>query len=118
MDNALNGTTLGREARVDTVFNYLVLSLTILLGLPGNLLVCWVMYRTKTVQTANNALLVNLTANDLLKCSLDAPNLAAVCATGGEARGGAAVDLALLPAAVQPMPSAVAFSCSPWSASA
>ncbi|XP_047449965.1 5-hydroxytryptamine receptor 1-like [Mugil cephalus] len=45
------------------------------MGLPGNLWVCWVVFRTKSLQTCNNALLVSLAASDLLKCSVDTPLL-------------------------------------------
>lgn len=77
-DTFWNQTTAHNQIHVNTmflVFNCVVLSLTFLLGLPGNLLVCWVVYRTRSLQTANNALLVNLAASDLLKCSLDTPLL-------------------------------------------
>ncbi|KAM4609962.1 D(2) dopamine receptor-like [Polymixia lowei] len=73
-----NQTTAHYDAHVDTVFlvfNCVVLSLTFILGLLGNLLVCWVVYRTKSLQTSNNALLVSLAASDLLKCCVDAPLL-------------------------------------------
>ncbi|KAM3871737.1 rhodopsin-like [Diretmus argenteus] len=73
-----NETNAHHEPRVDTmflVFNCVVLTLTFALGLPGNLLVCCVVYRTKSLQTCNNALLVNLAAGDLLKCSVDTPLL-------------------------------------------
>ena len=55
------------------VFNCALLSLSFLLGVSGNLLVCWVVFRNKTLRTANNALLVNLAASDLIKCSVDTP---------------------------------------------
>lgn len=54
-------------------FNCAVLTFTLLLGLPGNLWVCWVVLRTKSLRTFNNALLVSLAASDLLKCSVDTP---------------------------------------------
>ncbi|KAJ8370313.1 hypothetical protein SKAU_G00103410 [Synaphobranchus kaupii] len=78
MDIALgkNGTTAIIGVPVNTLllsFNCLVLGFTFILGVPGNLLVCWVVYRNKSLQTANNALLVNLATNDLLKCLLDTP---------------------------------------------
>ncbi|XP_027144421.1 D(2) dopamine receptor-like [Larimichthys crocea] len=57
------------------IFNCTVLTLTLVLGLPGNLWVCWVVFRTKSLQTSNNALLVSLAASDLLKCSVDTPLL-------------------------------------------
>ncbi|XP_070695039.1 D(2) dopamine receptor-like [Pempheris klunzingeri] len=56
-------------------FNCTVLTLTLVMGLPGNLWVCWVVFRTKSLQTSNNALLVSLAASDLLKCSVDTPLL-------------------------------------------
>ncbi|XP_076596967.1 D(2) dopamine receptor-like [Chaetodon auriga] len=73
-----NQTTAGCETPVDMmffIFNCTVLTLTLILGLPGNLWVCWVVYRTKSLQTCNNALLVSLAASDLLKCSVDTPLL-------------------------------------------
>lgn len=74
----LNETTSHHETPMDTmffIFNCTVLTLTLVLGLPGNLWVCWVVFRTKSLQTFNNALLVNLAASDLLKCSVDTPLL-------------------------------------------
>ncbi|XP_041656313.1 5-hydroxytryptamine receptor 1-like [Cheilinus undulatus] len=73
-----NETTSHYETVTDTlffIFNYTVLTLTLMLGLPGNLWVCWVVFRTKSLQTCNNALLVSLAASDLLKCSVDTPLL-------------------------------------------
>ncbi|XP_075957676.1 D(4) dopamine receptor-like [Anarhichas minor] len=71
-------TTALHETRVVTmffIFNCAVLALTLVLGSPGNLWVCWVVFRTKSLQTFNNALLVSLAASDLLKCSVDTPLL-------------------------------------------
>lgn len=62
-------------AKMFFMFNFTVLTLTLVLGLPGNLWVCWVVFRTKSLRTFNNALLVSLAASDLLKCSLDTPLL-------------------------------------------
>ncbi|XP_029975528.1 D(4) dopamine receptor-like [Salarias fasciatus] len=67
-------------------FNCTVLALTLLLGLPGNLWVCWVVFRTKSMQTSNNALLVSLAASDLLKCSVDTPLLLLAFVRSGRAR--------------------------------
>lgn len=64
------------EAASDNLFfafNCAVLTFTLVLGLPGNLWVCWVVLRTRSLRTFNNALLVNLAASDLLKCSVDTP---------------------------------------------
>ncbi|KAG5837720.1 G-protein coupled receptor 84-like [Anguilla anguilla] len=71
-----NGTATIIGVPVNTLllsFNCLVLAFTFIVGVPGNLLVGLVVYRKKTLQTANNALLVNLATNDLLKCLLDTP---------------------------------------------
>ncbi|XP_023132507.1 5-hydroxytryptamine receptor 1-like [Amphiprion ocellaris] len=57
------------------IFNCTVLTLSLVLGLPGNLWVCWVVFRTKSLQNCNNALLVSLAASDLLKCAVDTPLL-------------------------------------------
>lgn len=73
-----NQTTARYDTLLDTMFfmfNCTVLSLTLVLGLPGNLWVCWVVFRTKSLRTFNNALLVSLAASDLLKCSVDTPLL-------------------------------------------
>ncbi|XP_035501959.2 D(4) dopamine receptor-like [Scophthalmus maximus] len=73
-----NGTSARSDPRADAsflLFNCAVLTLTLVLGLPGNLWVCWVVLRTKSLQTCNNALLVSLAASDLLKCSVDTPLL-------------------------------------------
>ncbi|KAM9350980.1 5-hydroxytryptamine receptor 2B-like [Symphorus nematophorus] len=73
-----NQTTAHNETLVETmffIFNCTVLTLTLVLGSPGNLWVCWVVFRTKSLQTSNNALLVSLAASDLLKCSVDTPLL-------------------------------------------
>lgn len=73
-----NQTITHRGTLVDTMFftfNCTVLSLTLILGLPGNLWVCWVVFRTKSLRTFNNALLVSLATSDLLKCSVDTPLL-------------------------------------------
>lgn len=59
--------------RLFFAFNCAVLTFTLVLGLPGNLWVCWVVLRTRSLRTFNNALLVNLAASDLLKCSVDTP---------------------------------------------
>ncbi|XP_074536875.1 D(2)-like dopamine receptor [Halichoeres trimaculatus] len=76
--HSFGNQTSHNEALVDTMFfmfNCAVLMLTLVLGLPGNLWVCWVVFRTKSLQTCNNALLVCLAASDLLKCSVDTPLL-------------------------------------------
>ncbi|CAL8258810.1 unnamed protein product [Gadus morhua 'NCC'] len=71
-----NETASQQESEVNPAFlvlNCVILSLTFVLGLPANLLVCWVVFRNQNLQTSNNALLVSLAASDLLKCSVDAP---------------------------------------------
>ncbi|KAM9785989.1 D(3) dopamine receptor-like [Neosynchiropus ocellatus] len=71
MDN--NSTVDSRLASAFQFFNCSILVLTLLLGLPGNLWVCWLVFRTKSLQNCNNALLVSLATSDLLKCSVDTP---------------------------------------------
>lgn len=78
LNTFLNKTTWHHESPMNImflIFNCTVLTLTLVLGLPGNLWVCWVFFRTKSLQTFNNALLVSLAASDLLKCSVDTPLL-------------------------------------------
>ncbi|XP_062396196.1 alpha-1A adrenergic receptor-like [Sardina pilchardus] len=71
--NESSPCSTGTEHTPFVVFNCVLLSLSLLLGVSGNVLVCWVVLRNKTLRTANNALLVNLAASDLLKCSVDTP---------------------------------------------
>ncbi|KAL7884838.1 hypothetical protein AOLI_G00076080 [Acnodon oligacanthus] len=58
--------------------NCVLLGCTFLAGVPRNLLVFWLVLRYKTLQTANNALLVSLAAADLLRCLVDSPFLASL----------------------------------------
>lgn len=57
------------------LLNCTVLGVTLTLGLPGNLWVCWLVFKTRSLQTSDNALLVSLAVSDLLKCSVDTPLL-------------------------------------------
>ncbi|XP_034028457.1 neuropeptide FF receptor 1-like [Thalassophryne amazonica] len=69
---------LQSEAQVETLFlmfNCILLTLTFIFGLLWNVWVCWVVFKTKSLQTCNNALLVNLAIADLMKCCVDAPLL-------------------------------------------
>ncbi|XP_028265232.1 D(4) dopamine receptor-like [Parambassis ranga] len=78
VDVLWNNTAADYETGINTVFfvfNCTVLTLTLIVGLPGNLWICWVVFRTRSLQTCNNALLVSLAASDLLKCSVDTPLL-------------------------------------------
>lgn len=78
VDVLWNNTASYYETRLKTVFfvfNCTVLTLTLVVGMPGNLWICWVVFRTRSLQTCNNALLVSLAASDLLKCSVDTPLL-------------------------------------------
>ncbi|XP_019746594.1 5-hydroxytryptamine receptor 1-like [Hippocampus comes] len=75
-----NATVSDFESNPDLLFLAFkcgILILTLVVGLPGNVWVCWVVFRTKWLQTSNNALLVSLAASDLLKCSVDTPLLLA-----------------------------------------
>ncbi|KAK9970585.1 hypothetical protein ABG768_026518 [Culter alburnus] len=55
------------------IFNSFLLILTFLFGTSGNLLVFCAVLKSKSLQTSNNALLLNLSAVALLRCSLDSP---------------------------------------------
>ncbi|XP_054627746.1 D(4) dopamine receptor-like [Dunckerocampus dactyliophorus] len=82
-----NDTNVQAETNTDLaflLFNCTVLTLTLVLGLPGNVWVCWIVFRTKSLQTSSNALLVSLAASDLLKCSVDTPLLLASFLRSGE----------------------------------
>ncbi|TSN76528.1 Neuropeptide FF receptor 2 [Bagarius yarrelli] len=55
------------------LFNYSLLCFTFIIGTSANLLVCWVVFRAKSLRTGSNALLVNLAAGDLIRCLVDSP---------------------------------------------
>ncbi|XP_065147878.1 uncharacterized protein [Paramisgurnus dabryanus] len=57
------------------VANCLVLLVTLHVGTLANLFVTWAVYRQKSLQTSNNALLVNLAVIDTLRCVIDCPLL-------------------------------------------
>ncbi|XP_072338022.1 5-hydroxytryptamine receptor 1D-like [Scyliorhinus torazame] len=59
---------------VSLAVSTLTLGCTLVIGLLGNGLVCWVVYTNKYLQTPNNTLLLNLAVTDLLKCILDIPS--------------------------------------------
>nr|XP_057940059.1 D(4) dopamine receptor-like [Doryrhamphus excisus] len=87
VDIPRNDTNAPAETDIDLgflLFNCMVLTLTLVLGLPGNVWVCWVVFRTKSLQTSSNALLVSLAASDLLKCSVDTPLLLASFLRSGD----------------------------------
>lgn len=58
--------------------NSLVLLPTSAVGLAANAFVLLAVWRQKSLQTCNNALLVNLAAGDVLRCIVDCPLLLAV----------------------------------------
>ncbi|XP_055048593.2 uncharacterized protein [Misgurnus anguillicaudatus] len=60
------------------VANCLVLLVTLNVGTLANLFVTWAVYRQKSLQTSNNALLVNLAVIDTLRCVIDCPLLLSI----------------------------------------
>lgn len=58
--------------------NSLLLLPTLTVGLAANAFVLLAVWRQKSLQTCNNALLVNLAVGDLLRCVVDCPLLLAV----------------------------------------
>lgn len=68
-------------------FNCTVLTLTLVLGSPWNLGVCWLVFRTRSLRTVDTALLVSLAAADLLKCCVDSPLLLLSLLQGSVGRG-------------------------------
>uniref|UniRef100_UPI00398E3F72 5-hydroxytryptamine receptor 1A-beta-like n=1 Tax=Pristiophorus japonicus TaxID=55135 RepID=UPI00398E3F72 len=73
----------------------LMLGCTLVIGVLGNGLVCRVVYANKSLQTANNALLVNLAASDLLRCTVDIPGFL-VATTWGNSRADLGESMCLL----------------------
>ncbi|XP_067292490.1 dopamine D2-like receptor [Pseudorasbora parva] len=58
--------------------NCLVLLVTLHVGILANLFVAWAVRHQKSLQTSNNALLVNLAVIDLLRCVIDCPLLLSI----------------------------------------
>lgn len=74
----VNGTAWeGEEAitnylAVQIIF-YIVYGIIFTLGLSGNILVCYVVYSNKAMQTVTNLFITNLALSDILLCSLCVP---------------------------------------------
>ncbi|XP_073687438.1 uncharacterized protein [Garra rufa] len=60
----------------------LVLLVTLHVGILANLFVTWAVHHQKSLQTSNNALLVNLAVIDILRCAIDCPLLLVVLSAG------------------------------------
>lgn len=66
------------EEHVDIAFvvaNSLILLTTSLVGIAANMFVLLAVYHQKSLQTSNNALVVNLAIIDILRCVIDCPTL-------------------------------------------
>ncbi|KAK7121521.1 hypothetical protein R3I93_022568 [Phoxinus phoxinus] len=72
--------------------NCLVLLVTLHVGILANLFVAWAVHHQKSLQTSNNALLVNLAVIDILRCAIDCPLLLSIVLSARDA----ARDLGLL----------------------
>lgn len=72
--------------------NCLVLLVTLHVGILANLFVAWAVHHQKSLQTSNNALLVNLAVIDFLRCAVDCPLLLSIVLNARDA----ARDLGLL----------------------
>lgn len=68
------------------VANCLVLLVTLHIGILANFFVTWAVYRQKSLQTSNNALLVNLAVIDILRCVIDCPLLLTIVLSVRNAR--------------------------------
>ncbi|KAI7812022.1 putative 5-hydroxytryptamine receptor 2A-like, partial [Triplophysa rosa] len=68
------------------VANGLVLLVTLHIGILANFFVTWAVYRQKSLQTSNNALLVNLAVIDILRCVVDCPLLLTIVLSVRNAR--------------------------------
>ncbi|XP_045893022.1 alpha-1A adrenergic receptor-like [Micropterus dolomieu] len=63
------------------VANSLILLLTSVVGIAANVFVVLAVYRQKSLQTLNNALVVNLAVIDILRCVIDCPILLTIIVT-------------------------------------
>ncbi|KAL0155167.1 hypothetical protein M9458_049430, partial [Cirrhinus mrigala] len=66
--------------------NCVVLLVTLHVGILANLFVAWAVHHQKSLQTSNNALLVNLAVIDILRCAIDCPLLLSVVLSAGDAQ--------------------------------
>lgn len=74
-----------RKSYVDvvlTVTSCALLSLTLFVGIAANLFVAWAVRSQKSLQTSNNALLVNLAVIDFIRCVVDCPLILAIFLNG------------------------------------
>lgn len=65
-----------------TVTSCAILFLTLFVGIAANLFVAWAVRSQKSLQTPNNALLVNLAVIDFLRCVIDCPLILAIFLNG------------------------------------
>ncbi|XP_075901979.1 D(3) dopamine receptor-like [Nelusetta ayraudi] len=86
-ETSCNQTSSSSSSPAFLTFNCSVLSLTLVLGSPWNLWVCWLVFRTRSLRNVNTALLVSLAAADLLKCCVDSPLLLLSLLLGPGGRG-------------------------------
>uniref|UniRef100_A0A673CDX5 G-protein coupled receptors family 1 profile domain-containing protein n=1 Tax=Sphaeramia orbicularis TaxID=375764 RepID=A0A673CDX5_9TELE len=63
------------------VANSLILLITFAVGIAANIFVILAVYRKKSLQTSNNALVVNLAVIDILRCVVDCPVLLTIIIT-------------------------------------
>lgn len=79
-----SGNTTVWEERIDITFvvaNTLILFITSVVGIAANVFVLLAVYHQKSLQTSNNALVVNLAVVDILRCVIDCPILLAIVMT-------------------------------------
>lgn len=65
-----------------TATNCTLLFFTLFIGIAANLFVAWAVRNQKSLQTSNNALLVNLAVIDFLRCVIDCPFILEVFLNG------------------------------------
>lgn len=66
---------------VSVVANSLILLVTSAVGIAANIFVILAVYHQKSLQTCNNALVVNLAVGDILRCVIDCPVLLTIIIT-------------------------------------
>lgn len=72
-----NETSIGREDITDhlivQIVFYVIYATIFTLGLTGNILVCFIVYTNKSMQTVTNLFITNLALSDVLLCTLCVP---------------------------------------------
>lgn len=84
LNNDLNAEVVPEEIELGDwvrITSSVLVTIYIIVGTPSNLLICWAVYKTKSLRTGMNMLVVNLMIADLFCCCICAPVILVLCST-------------------------------------